>query len=346
MKSKITIRDIARELGVSASTVSRALKDSSEISEETRKKVKAFAELYHYKPNMMALKLRNKKTMVLGVIIPEIVHHFFSRIISGIEKVANDKGYNVMICLSNESYEKEKLNVKMLADGSVDGLLVSISRETLKIGNFDHFKELEDYNIPLVFFDRVTEEIECDKVIIDDMSGAYKATQHLIEIGCKRIAIITTPDHVNVGFLRKAGYEKALQDHGMNIDRDLVIKVNELLDVNMQIEELLNKPEKLPDGILAVNEIYAARAMKLAKGKGLNIPNDVAIIGFTDGLISEFSSPSLSTVAQHGFTMGELAAELILNRIKSGELEESRFEKKVISTDLRLRQSTQKSKKV
>jgi len=345
MKSKITIRDIARELGVSASTVSRALKDSPEISEETRKKVKAFADLYHYKPNMMALKLRNKKTMVLGVIIPEIVHHFFSRVISGIEKVANDKGYNVMICLSNESYDKEKLNVKMLADGSVDGLLVSISRETLKIGNFDHFKELEDYNIPLVFFDRATDKIECDRVIVDDVSGAYKATKHLIDIGCKRIAIITTPDHVNVGYLRKMGYERALLEVGMHIDQEFIVKVNERLDVNSQIEELLKDEEKLPDGILAVNEIYAARAMKIAKQKGMNIPEDIAIIGFTDGLISEFSSPSLSTVAQHGFTMGELAAELMLNRIESGEKTASRFEKKVISTDLRLRQSTQKSKK-
>ena len=242
--------------------------------------------------------------------------------------------------------KRKNLNVKMLADGSVDGLLVSISRETLKIGNFDHFKELEDYNIPLVFFDRVTDIIECDRVIVDDVSGAYKATKHLIDVGCKRIAIITTPDHVNVGYLRKMGYERALQDHGMQIDQELVVKINERFDVNRQIEELLNKPDKLPDGILAVNEIYAARAMKIAKEKGLHIPEDVAIIGFTDGLISEFSSPSLSTVAQHGFTMGELAAELILNRIESVELEERRFEKKVISTDLRLRQSTQKSKKV
>ena len=345
MKSKITIKDIARELGVSTSTVSKALKDSHEISEETRKRIKAFADFYHYKPNSLALKLRNKKTMVIGVVIPEIVHHFFSRVISGIDKIANEHGYNVMICLSNESFEKERLNINMLADGSVDGLLISISKETLEKKVYQHFQQLIDGNIPFVLFDRVADEIPCDKVLVDDIGGGYKATKHLIDIGCKRIAILTTPDHVNVGTDRKLGYIRALKEAQKSVDKELIIKINENFNIAEQIEKLLNSPEKMPDGIFAVNEIYAATAMKIAKEKGLHVPKDIAVIGFTDGLISEFSTPSLSTVAQHGFTMGEQAAELLLNRIKKDKHGESAFEKKVISTNLKIRNSTQKNSK-
>ena len=346
MKSKITIKDIAKELGVSTSTVSKALKDSHEISEETRKKIKAFANFYHYKPNSLALKLRNKKTMVIGVVIPEIVHHFFSRVISGIDKVANERGYNVMICLSNESYEKELLNINMLSDGSVDGLLVSISKETLEKKNFNHFYQLINDDIPFVLFDRVADEIKCDKVLVDDVGGGYKATSHLIRIGCERIAILTTPDHVNVGTDRKSGYLRALEENDKEIDANLIIKINENFNIREQIKKLLDAPlDKLPDGIFAVNEIYAAHAMKIAREKGLHVPDDIAVIGFTDGLISEFSTPSLSTVAQHGFTMGEQAAELLLNRIQKNKNEESHFEKKVISTNLKIRNSTQKTSK-
>jgi len=341
MKSKITLKDIAKELSVSISTVSKALNDSHEISEELREKIKAFADFYHYRPNSLALKLRNNKTMIIGVIIPEIVHHFFSEIISGVEKFANGRDYNVMICLSNESYEKEKLNLKMLANGSVDGLLVSIAKETLEIGNFDHFKDLEDYNIPLVLFDRVSDEIHCDKVIVDDTGGAYKATKHLIEIGCKRIAIITTPDFVNVGALRTEGYIKALEEDGRKVSHDLIYKVSEKSNIHDQIEVFFNELDEMPDGVLAVNEIYAAIAMKIIKEKDLKIPEDVAIIGFTDGLISAFSTPALSTVAQHGYMMGEHAAELLLDRIQKNDSNEVKFERKVISTDLRIRKSTQ-----
>lgn len=342
MKYKITIKDIAKELGVSISTVSKALKDSHEISEETRKKIKAFANFYHYKPNSLALKLRNKKTMVIGIIIPEIVHHFFSRVISGIEKTANERGYNVMICLSNESYDKELLNINMLADGSVDGLLISIAKETLEKKEFNHFKELINDEIPFVLFDRVSDEIACDKVLVDDAGGGYKATNHLIDIGCKRIALLTTPDHVNVGTQRRLGYIRALEENNRKINNDLIIKINESFDIAEQIKKLLNSPDKLPDGIFAVNEIYAATAMKIAREKGLNVPEDIAVIGFTDGLISEFSTPSLSTVAQHGFTMGEQAADLLLNRIQKKENAENDFERKVISTNLKIRNSTQK----
>jgi len=341
MKSKITIKDIAKELGVSTSTVSKALKDSYEISESTKAKIKAFANFYHYKPNSLALKLRNQKTMVIGVIIPEIVHYFFSRVISGIEKVANQRGYNVMICVSNESYDKELLNIEMLANGSVDGLLISISKETQKIGDFNHFNELIENDVPFVLFDRIERSINCDKIIIDDEGGAYKATKFLLEQNCKKIALITTPDYVTVGKLRNNGYVKALQKYGFEKDSSIIVKIENLDDDH---EGIYNQIKKLiftknpPDGIFAVNELYAALAMKIAKERGLKIPDDIKIIGFTDGIISEFSSPSLTTVAQHGYTMGKQSAELLINRIENNI--KDNFQTEVISTTITVREST------
>ncbi len=341
MKSRITIKDIAKELGVSTSTVSKALKDSHEISESTKAKIKAFANFYHYKPNSLALKLRNQKTMVIGVIIPEIVHYFFSRVISGIEKVANQHGYNVMICVSNESYDKELLNIEMLANGSVDGLIISISKETQKIQDFSHFNELIENDVPFVLFDRVEKTINCDKIIIDDEGGAYKATKFLIEQNCKKIALVTTPDYVTVGKLRKKGYLKALQKFGTEKTPSNIVKIEKFDDdhdgIYNQIKKLIFVKNP-PDGIFAVNELYAALAMKIAKERGLNIPEDIKIIGFTDGIISEFSSPSLTTVAQHGYTMGKQSAEMLINRVENNL--KDNFQTKVISTTITVREST------
>lgn len=337
MKPRITLKKIAREFGVSISTVSKALKDSHEISEETRGKIKAFADYYNYKPNNLALQLRNQKTSVIGVIIPEIVHHFFSTVINGIEKYATEKGYNVMICLSNESYEKEVSNMGVLTNGSVDGLIVSIARETQQNQNFNHFEALITDDFPLVLFDRINDDIKCDKVIIDDIGGAFKATNHLIEIGSKRIALITTQDFITVGSLRREGYLKALKSQNVKVDESLIYKINDNEDLYEQIKKVINVVNP-PDAILAVNEIYAAIALKISQEKGLSIPKDIAIIGFTSGLISEFTSPPLTCVVQHGYLMGEQAAELLINRIEHTGPEA--FQKTVISPDLKIRKST------
>lgn len=337
MKQRITLKIIAKEFGVSISTVSKALKGSHEISEELRGKIQAYANYYNYKPNNLALQLRNQKTSVIGVIIPEIVHHFFSTVIDGIEQGANDRGYNVMVCVSNESYEKEVLNFSLLANGSVDGLIVSVAKETQKNQKYDHFETLTKDEFPLVLFDRIIDEINCDKVIIDDIGGGYKATNHLIEIGCKRIAMLTTEDYVSVGTLRKEGYLKALSNHGMQIDEGLIYKVNDKLDLAEQIEKVFTS-ENPPDAILAVNEIYAANALIIAKEKGLLVPEDIAVIGFTSGLISEFTSPPLTCVEQHGYLMGKQAAELLIDRIEHKSSVE--FQKEVISTNLKVRKST------
>jgi LacI family transcriptional regulator len=339
MKKKITIKTIAKELGVATSTVSKALKDSHEISTETKERIQAYANYYNYKPNSLALQLRNQKTKVIGVILPKIVHHFFSTVIMGIEEGANEKGYHIMVCFSNESYKKEVETLKVLSNGSVDGLIVSIANETLKNKDFDHFKELVSEEIPLVLFDRVVEEIQCDKVVVDDVGAGYKATKHLLENGRKKIALITTPNHVNVGALRRQGYEKALIEEYIKSDENLIVEVDENKDIKTQIEKIF---EEGIDGVFAVNEIYAANAMRMAKEKGFKVPEDISIIGFTDGLISEYSSPSITTVAQHGFTMGKQAVELLIERIeKDSEIYKPR--KIVISSDLKLRESTKPS---
>jgi LacI family transcriptional regulator len=339
MKQKITIKTIAKELGVSTSTVSKALKDSHEISKETKERIQAYANYYNYKPNSLALQLRNQKTKVLGVILPTIVHHFFSTVIMGIEEGANEKGYHIMVCFSNESYKKEVETLKVLSNGSVDGLIVSIANETLKNKDFKHFTDLVAEEIPLVLFDRVVDEISCDKVVVDDVGAGYKATQHLLDNGRKKIALITTPSHVNVGALRRQGYEKALIEEYIKTDLSLIVEIDEKKDIKKQIEKVF---EQDIDGVFAVNEIYAANSMRIAKEKGLNVPNDISIIGFTDGLISEYSSPSITSVAQHGFTMGKQAVEVLIERIEN-ETEDYKPKKIVISSDLKLRESTKPS---
>ena len=339
MKRKITIKTIAKELGVSTSTVSKALKDSHEISKETKERIQAYADHYNYKPNHLALQLRNQKTKVIGVILPKIVHHFFSTVIKGIEDGANEKGYHIMVCFSNESYKKEVETLKVLSNGSVDGIIVSIASETLENKDFNHFKGLVSEEIPLVLFDRVVDDILCDKVVVDDVSAGYKATKHLLDSGRKNIALITTPDHVNVGALRRQGYEKALIESYVKKDSNLIVKIDEKQDITPQIEKVF---ESDIDGVFAVNEIYAAKTMRIAKRKGVKVPENLAVIGFTDGLISEYSSPSITTIAQHGFTMGRQAVELLIERIEK-ESETIKPKKIVISSDLKLRESTKTS---
>jgi len=338
MSKKVTIKSIARDLGVSVSTVSKALKDSTEISLETREKIKKYAEAKNYKPNSLALSLRNQKTMTIGVIVPEVVHHFFSRVISGVENRATECGYHLVISLSKDEWANEKSITQMLTNGYVDGLLVSVAKETLQKNDYNHFTELLNKDFPLVFFDRVPPEIPVDKVIINDTEGGYKATKHLIEKGCNNIAIITTPTHITVGADREKGYIKALKERDIPVKPENIIRVDERFPVSEQIEKLFLQ-KKLPDGIFAVNEQYAAEALRLAQQNRLKVPDDIAVIGFTDGIISKVTYPPLSTIAQHGFEMGERAMEILLERIQ----DKKRFDRQkiaVIKTNLIERAST------
>jgi LacI family transcriptional regulator len=342
---KVTLKTIAKELDVSISTVSKSLKDSPEISEDTRQKVQAFARLYNYKPNTIALSLKNQRTKTLGVIVPEIVHHFFTTVISGVEKVANRYGYTVIIGLSDESFEKEVTNMDKLANGSIDGFIISVASQTLKMGDFHHINECINQGMPVVMFDRSVASINCDKVIVDDLEGAYTAVSRLIELGCRNIALVSTVDHVDVGKLRTEGYLKALNHHGLKVSPSLILKTeedisNETGDANLreQIVQLLQSNPGV-DGVFAVNEKYALIAMQALREIGKAVPADTRVIGFTDGVLSRYATPSLSTVSQHGLLIGERAAELLIQRLENDE-DDRPSQTVVVPTKLIEREST------
>ena len=340
MKRKVTLKQIAKELDVSISTVSKSLRNSPEIGEETRLKVQAFAKFYHYKPNNIALSLKNRKTKTIGIIIPEIVHYFFSTVINGIEHVANENGYSVVICLSDDSFDKEVLNMEMLANGSIDGFIMSLSKETQFKGDFHHITEVISQGMPVVMFDRVTNDILCDKVIIDDQAAAYEAVQSLIDKGKKKIALVTTVDYVSVGKLRTDGYIKALLDNDIPFDENLIIKIENVDTCEITISKLLE--DKAIDAIFAVNELFAVTIIKMANKMGLQVPNDVAVIAFTDGIISKYSTPTITTVSQNGKKMGAKAAKILIKRLEADDYNEGEenYVTEVISTHLIEREST------
>jgi LacI family transcriptional regulator len=342
MKRKITLKQIAKELDVSISTVSKSLRNSLEIGEETRLKVQAFAKFYNYKPNNIALSLKNRKTKSIGIIIPEIVHYFFSTVINGIEQVANENGYSVVICLSDDSFDKEVLNMEMLANGSIDGFIMSLSKETQYKGDFHHITEVINQGMPVVMFDRVTNDILCDKVIIDDKAAAYEAVQSLIDNGRKKIALVTTVDYVSVGKLRTDGYEKALLDNGLPFNEDLIIKIEDVDTCEITISELLH--DRAFDAVFAVNELFAVTIIKTASKMGLKVPDDLAVIAFTDGIISKYSTPSITTVSQSGEKMGNKAAKMLIERLEAehddDEEENENYTTEVIETHLIKREST------
>ena len=320
MRKKVTLKQIAKELDVSISTVSKSLRDSAEISEDTRQKVQAFAKLYNYKPNLIALSLKNRKTKTIGIIIPEIVHHFFATVISGIEHLANEKGYNVIVCLSDESFDKEVLNMEMLANGSIDGFIMSLSKETQQKKDFHHILEATSQGMPVVMFDRVTNDIFCDKVIIDDKTAAQDAVNFLIYKGMTKIGLITTVDYVSVGKLRTEGYLQALEQNNLGINEKLILKIEDIDNCTSEIETFIKDNEL--DAIFAVNELFAVTAIKAINQMGKKVPEDISVIGFTDGIISKYSTPSITTVSQNGISMGQKAAKLLIDRLENEEEDE------------------------
>ncbi len=338
MRRKVTLKQIAKELDVSISTVSKSLRDSPEISEDTRLKVQAFAKLYNYKPNNIALSLKNKKTKTIGIIIPEIVHHFFATVISGIEQVAYDCGYNVIVCLSDESFDKEVINMEMLANGSTDGFIMSLSKETQQKKDFHHLQEVINQGMPVVLFDRISNDIMCDKVIIDDQLAAYEATNFLISKGLKKIALLTTVDYVSVGKLRTDGYLNVLHDHGIEVEENLIIRIEDTEHCDEKINELLENQSI--DAILAVNELFAVTALKLAMSKGIKIPEDLSVVAFTDGIISKYSTPTITTISQNGIKMGRKAAEMLINRLELEDEDDEHYRTEIIETNLIIREST------
>ena len=338
--SQVTIKDLARELGISPSTVSRALKDHPDISPDTKKAVKELAQKLNYQPNIIALSLRQSKTNTIGVIIPEITHFFFSTVISGIEDIAYDKGYNVIISQSNESYDREVSDLRALFNSRVDGLLISVSRETT---NFDHFTSVFERGMPMVFFDRVADKLDTSRIIVDDADGAYQATNHLIEQGCKHIAHIAGPDNLLITKKRADGYIKALGDHNAIVDPDF-IKYANLGGIEESKEITLKwlKGKKKPDGIFCSNDLAAVGALQAARELKIKVPEELAIIGFSNWQITSLTDPPLSTVDQPGYEMGRQAAELLIKEIESGENEFIEPQVITLPTKLVIRGSSQK----
>lgn len=340
MKEKATLKQIAKELGVSVSTVSKALNDSPEISEPTKIKIQEFAKLKNYKPNITALNLKNRKTKTIAVIIPNILNSFFAKVFTGIEKVADEKGYHVITCISNESLEKEIHTLQMLSNGTIDGFILSMSEETQKESYYQHFTEIINDGIPIVMFDRVTDEVSCDKVIVDDFDSSIDATQHLINSGCKKIALFSTIDNLSVGKLRAKGYFKALEHHNFEVDPNLIVLTDSVEDFDEKVITLFKEHEI--DGIFALDEHASVSGIKMGLKNGYKIPEDLSVIGFADGVWSRRLTPSLSTVSQHGPEIGEAAARLLIDKLESKDDEEYASKTTVIKTELRQRESTRK----
>ncbi|MEO1049035.1 MAG: LacI family DNA-binding transcriptional regulator [Bacteroidota bacterium] len=342
MKSgQVTIKDIARELQISPSTVSRALKDHPDISPETKKAVNELAEKLNYQPNTIALSLRQSKTNTIGVIIPEIVHFFFSSVISGIEDIAYEAGYNVIIAQTNESYEREVTTARALFNSRVDGLLVSISKET---DDFAHLESLHSRGVPMVFFDRICESLDTSKVIVDDFQGAFDATEHLIQQGCKRIAHLAGPLNLLIGQQRLDGYKKALAKHDIPYEEALVKDSGGTNEEKSRAEtNVLLTLDNPPDAIFANNDLAALGALKAVKAKGLSAPEDVAIVGFSNWQFSELTDPPLSTVIQPGVEIGQESAKLLIREIEMKEDEYIAPETKTLKTTLLVRKSSDRS---
>ncbi|WP_321343195.1 LacI family DNA-binding transcriptional regulator [uncultured Draconibacterium sp.] len=338
-KPEITIHDIAKKLNISASTVSRALKDNPLISEATRKKIKKAALDMGYRPNVMAANLRTRRTNTIGVIVPLINRHFFSSVISGIEDVAYKQGFAVTISQSNDNLEKESTIAHSLFSNRVDGLILSIGMETQ---TYDHLKLFSERNIPLVFFDRIVEEIPAHKIVVDDFGGAYRATQHLLEQGRKNIAHIGGPLNLQIYEKREAGYRQAISNAGLQINENLILHNSLTREDGLNaIKKIISSKER-PDAIFCANDTTALSTIIYLKEKGIKVPEDIAIVGFSNEPFSELVTPSISTIKQPGFEMGQKAAELLIKQISS-KTKPKTYETIMMETELIIRDSSSKN---
>ncbi|MGD9210338.1 MAG: LacI family DNA-binding transcriptional regulator [Desulfobacteraceae bacterium] len=332
-----TIKDIAKRLKLSPSTVSRALRNHPDISITTKKRVISLANQLDYQPNSIAQSLQTQKTKTIGVIVPEIKQPFFAAVINGIEEFAFNAGYTIIVCQSNECYQREVVYTRLLVSHRVAGLLVSLSKETR---NFDHFKVVLRRDIPLVFFDRVSPALEVSKVVVDDYQGAFDMVTHLISCGYKRIAHLAGPENLSICRFRKKGYIDALKQHNIPIDTALIISGGlDNSDGMVGFRKLLTLKKK-PDAIFAVNDPVATGAFAVIKAKGLKIPQEIALAGFSNTQMTSLIDPPLSTVEQPTYEIGKIAAELLMMQIHSSK-EDFKPQLKILKTELIIRESTQ-----
>ncbi|MBN7815907.1 LacI family DNA-binding transcriptional regulator [Algoriphagus pacificus] len=336
-----TIKDIARELNLSASTISRALKDYPGISEETKKKVKEVAEKMNYRPNAIALSLRKSRSFTIGVIIPEVVHFFFSTVISGIEEVAFSRGYNVILTQTNEKIEREKSSINTMLSNQIDGFMVSFSKET---EDFEHFSKLIEQGYPIVFFDRVPDIPHAINVMVDDYQGAYDATSHLISQGYQKIVHLSGPKNLKISHERARGYTDALKNHGIPVRPEYIVEsAVGTPDEGKEItKKLLSSLPDLPDAFFGNNDMAAVGAMLACKEHGLRVPEDVGIVGFSNWQFCSMIDPSLSSVFQPGFAMGAKATEVLLDIIEK-KIDVDDFNSPIVlETELMVRNSSKR----
>lgn len=340
MKKKTTIHDIAEYLNITGSTVSRALNDHPKISKATKKAVQKAALKLNYQPNKIAAALRSGKSNIIGIIVPTADRSFFSSVVYGIEEIANTAGYNVMICQTHDSHENEVNKVQALLNAGVDGIIASHAKEC---PDFDHFKKIIANNIPLILFDRSIDELEVSQVVIDDFRGAFEATEHLIKQGCRRIAHFTSAQQISIYKERNRGYREALMVNGIAYDEKLVKSTNlQLADGIQAMNELLDDRVN-PDAVFSSSALGAVGAIKVAKSRKIQVPEEIAVVAFSNEVYMEFTAPTITTVEQHSKRMGNVAAELFLHEITEKKIP---FypQKVVLKSELIVRESSLRNK--
>jgi LacI family transcriptional regulator len=311
----MTLKNLAKELKVSISTVSKALRDSPEISTETIEKVKDLAKKYNYRPNKIALSLKSNRTLTIGVIIPDILNRFYSKVLNGIHDSADRYGYDVITINTKESILKEIDSLQILSTGTVDGVIIAMSEETLNKNNYSHLKEFTMKETPIVMFDRVTDKINCDKVIIDDFDAIYNEVKSLKDLGRKKIGFITTINDLNVGKYRANGYRKASFDFFGKFDKNLILRISKNHDKHIEIEKFIKKNK--PDALISADIICGVISINIARNLNIDVPKELSVVGFGDKTISEYSTPKLTTIYQHGTEIGNRSVELLVDRMNS-----------------------------
>jgi LacI family transcriptional regulator len=339
-KGKTTIHDIAKKLNITASTVSRALNDNPRISDATKKAVQKAAQKLNYHPNQIAAALRNGKSNVIGIIVPTVDRSFFASVVRGIEEIANQAKYNVMICQSYDEYEKEVATVEALLRSRVDGIIASFAKQTK---DFGHFLKAKERGIPVVLFDRSNDELEVSHVVVDDYLGAFKATEHLIQQGCKHIVHFAGAQRISIYRDRLRGYKDALVAHGMPFEPSHVIESNLQLEDGRNSMAQFLKQKEMPDGVFSASAYGILGALQVLKEKNIRVPEDVALVGFSNEPYTSFTEPSITAVEQHSLRMGNAAAEIFLEEVLD---EDKKFipQKIVLKPELIIRQSSLRKK--
>lgn len=332
-KPQITIKDIARALNVSPSTVSRALKDNPDISKETRDLIHAYASEHNYKPNVLAVNLRSSRSNTIGVIVPQLVHHFFSCVLSGIEQAASQAGYNIIVAQSNECYEQEVQIVHSFLAARVCGVIASLAKGT---SHYEHYQELLNNNIPVVFYDRICTGLKTERVVVDDYAGSFAAVEYMIQTGCKRILFYSADPHLEITKNRRNGYLDAMRRYKIPVDETMILACD-TRERAISITPDLLESDRRPDGFFAINDETAAGILYACKLVGVKVPEEVSICGFSDGTIAQSTDPKLTTVEQHGEEVGRSAFGILTEKLEENTTKSSN---KIVRTNLIIRGTT------